>query len=207
MNRIQSLVAFCCTFFVIVSSYSAEIKAGTQSCFIVLATEGVPVTGSYEIIMPDPTYVIVTVTGPTGYVHFEKKSDESKDKEEASEGFFSFDSETEGDYKMCISNGSSDDNDGITRLVAFNFRAVPQGGQDYQFVGLQTELSDLSEGLELLKDHQSYMNQREDVHKSVLDSINVKVLCWSILEAVILIAMSFWQITYIRSFFETKRRL
>jgi len=33
------------------------------------------------------------------------------------------------------------------------------------------------------------------------------VLCWTILEAVILIAMTVWQIYYISSFFETKRRL
>jgi hypothetical protein len=49
--------------------------------------------------------------------------------------------------------------------------------------------------------------QREDVHKITLDSISMKVMCWTVLEAVILVAMSFWQIMYIRSFFETKRRL
>ena len=66
---------------------------------------------------------------------------------------------------------------------------------------------DLSEGLELLKDHQSYMNQREDVHKDTLDSINVKLLCWTVLESVILVSMALWQIVYIRSFFEIKRRI
>ena len=59
----------------------------------------------------------------------------------------------------------------------------------------------------MLKDHQSYMNQREDMHKLTLESINVKVICWTVLEAVILLAMAAWQISYIRSFFETKRRL
>jgi hypothetical protein len=95
----------------------------------------------------------------------------------------------------------------VARLIAFNYRAVAVGEVDYQFIGLQSELSDLREGLELLKDHQSYMNQREDVHKSSLESIDDKVLLWTVLEAVILIAMAFWQISYIRSFFETKRRL
>ena len=72
---------------------------------------------------------------------------------------------------------------------------------------LQSELADLKEGLELLKDHQSYMNQREDVHKATLESVNTKVLCWTVLEAVILVAMAMWQTLYIRSFFEIKRRL
>ena len=191
-----------------VDAYSVKIPPGQSRCFVVKAAVGVPITGTYEVIMPDPNFVRVKVTGPTGFVHFDKKPEpEAEDKETESEGFFSFDSEIAGDYQMCIFNGDFLKKDGIPRIVAFNFRAVPQGEQDYEFAGLRTELTDLSEGLELLKDHQSYMNQREDVHKITLDSINMKVMCWTVLEAVILIAMSFWQIMYIRSFFETKRRM
>jgi hypothetical protein len=202
---ISLLVLVCCI--ASVYGYSVEVRPGLASCFVVRAVVGVPITGTYEVIQPDPNFINVRVKGPNGFVHFEKKPGEAEDKEADSEGFFSFDSEIEGDYEMCIHNGSILKNDGIPRVVAFNFRAVPQGQQDYQFVGLQSELTDLSEGLELLKDHQSYMNQREDVHKITLDSINMKVMCWTVLEAVILIAMSFWQIMYIRSFFETKRRM
>jgi len=198
-----------------IAAYSVEVKSGTSSCFIVKTVVGVPITGTYEVIVPDPKHITVRVNGPNGFLHFEKKPSDSsssldsgeKDKEEESEGFFSFDSELEGDYTMCIANGEEDGGDGIPRIIAFNIRAVANGQQDYQFLGLQSELTDLSEGLELLRDHQSYMNQREDVHKLTLDSINVKVLCWTILEAVILISMALWQIMYIRSFFETKRRL
>jgi hypothetical protein len=211
LRRIAAFLFAACLLVARVDAYSVEIKSGQNSCFIVKAVVGVPITGTYEVIVPDPKYITVKVTGPNGFLHFEKKTSdfnaEEKDKEEESEGFFSFDSEIEGDYTMCISNGVDEDGDGIPRLVAFNFRAVAHGQQDYQFLGLQSELSDLSEGLELLKDHQSYMNQREDVHKESLDSINMKVLCWTVLEAVILICMSLWQIMYIRSFFETKRRM
>lgn len=192
------------------SSYSIEIASPEERCFIVTAGTGVPITGSFEIIHPDPKYIGVTVTGPRGYLHYEKKRQiefEEMDIEDASEGFFSFDAEITGDYKMCIFNGRPDDHDGTERLVAFNYRAVPVGEQDYQFIGLQSEVSDLKEGLELLKDHQAYMGQREDMHKLTLESINVKVLCWTVLEAVILFAMALWQIIYIKSFFETKRRL
>ena len=190
--------------------YSVQIEPEEIECFIVTASPGVPITGSFEVIQPDPKFITVTARGPNGYLHFEKKPStdfEKEDREDASEGFFSFDAEEEGDYTMCIANGSEGNNDGITRLVAFNFRAVRVGEQDYQFVGLQSELADLKEGLALMRDHQSYINQREDVHKSTIESINIKVLCWTILEAIILIAMALWQISYIRSFFETKRRL
>ena len=193
-----------------VNCFSIEVHAGAVDCFIVTTSTGIPITGSYEVISPDPKYIHVMVTGPTDFLHFENKivyDMENVDKEEASEGFFTFDSDMDGDYKMCIANGNPTNNDGISRLIAFNYRAVAVGEVDYQFVGLQSELADLREGVELLKDHQSYMNQREDVHKFSLESINDKVLCWTVLEAIILVAMAFWQISYIRSFFETKRRL
>lgn len=193
-----------------VASYSIEIKSGTTDCFVVKTPTGVPITGSYEVIHPDGQYIGVTVKGPKGFLHFEKVMpvlDVGGKEEEATEGFFSFDAEVEGDYTLCFSNGNDVTNDGVSRIIAFNFRAVAAGEQDYQFVGLQSELADLKEGLDLLKDHQSYMNQREDLHKTTLESINVKVICWTVLEAVILVAMAGWQISYIRSFFETKRRM
>jgi hypothetical protein len=198
-----------------VRSYSIDILPGQKECFIVMASIGNPVTGSFEVIHPDAQYIQVTVVGPKAFLHYEKKpkgnlkkeGQEEADEEESSEGFFSFDAELNGEHTLCIANGSDDDNDGQARLIAFNFRATPEGEQDYQFVGLKSELTDLKEGLDLLKDHQSYMNQREDVHKDTLESINTKVLCWTVLEAIILVAMAIWQIVYIRSFFEIKRRL
>lgn len=194
--------------------YSIEIQPGGKDCFIVKAAVGVPVSGSFEVIHPDARHVSVTVTGPKGFLHYEKKpnpeteGEEDEGGEDAAEGFFSFDAEFDGDHTFCIYNGSEQENDGLARLIAFNFRAAKSdAGEDYQFVGLQSELADLKEGLDLLKDHQSYMNQREDVHKASVESINTKVLCWTILEAIILVAMAVWQITYIRSFFEIKRKL
>lgn len=205
-----SAIVLALTFLASTNAFSIEVHPGASDCFIVTVSTGIPITGSYEVISPDPKYVYVTVTGPSDFLHFENKvvyNMENVDKEDASEGFFSFDSDLEGDYTMCIANGNMANNDGVARLIAFNYRAVAVGEVDYQFVGLQSELSDLREGLELLKDHQSYMNQREDVHKNALESINDKVLLWTVLEAIILVAMAFWQISYIRSFFETKRRL
>ena len=136
----------------------------------------------------------------------QKKGVDVKTDKELSEGKFSFEAEADGDYEMCVSNGG-EENDGITRIVAFNFRVSDVEESDYEYAGLKTELAEMRQGLDLLRDHQSYMGQREDLHKETLQSINTKVLCWTVLEAVILIGMSFWQISYISSFFETKRKL
>ncbi len=124
------------------------------------------------------------------------------------EGTFSFTTQESGDYHLCIKNYDIWNGGDVTnKLIAFNFRSLQANNQDYQYLGIDTELSELRHGLNYLKDHQSYMNQREDVHKTVVDSINNKVLFWTFLEAIILIGMTIWQISYISNFFEVKRRL
>jgi hypothetical protein len=191
--------------------YSINVEAGEYECFIVTASRGITCTGSFEVITPDPTPIVVTVKGPAPKksLHFESKGkSEETSLKDLSEGSFSFEADSDGDHTMCIYNGKKDENDGITRLVAFNFRAATSSDtKDYQYAGLESELAELRQGLDMLRDHQSYMNQREDVHKLTLESINTKVLCWTVLEAFILVGMAFWQISYISSFFETKRRL
>ena len=161
--------------------------------------------------------VVIRVVGPPpkNELHFESRFREDMKEDDViktlSEGAFSFDAELDGDYTICISNGNVDNDaeisDGLSRVVAFNFRMYSEKGKDYEYTGLETELNQLKEGLNSLKDHQSYINQREDVHKATLDGINTKVLCWTILEAIILVGMAFWQISYITTFVETKRRL
>ena len=96
-----------------VHGYSIEVEPGESECFIVNAAPGIPCTGSFEVISPDPEPVVVRVTGPKNFLHYESKYKGDDLKEEnLSEGSFSFDSDIDGDYKMCISNGDQDSNDG-----------------------------------------------------------------------------------------------
>lgn len=203
LRIITLLIFFSSTVF----SFSTDLRPGNKECFIVTASLGVPLTGSFEIISGDPKDFVITVEGPPprSMMHFESKFKEGVDSQkDISEGTFSFDAEVEGEHTMCIENSA----DGTKGTVAFNFRSIASGEQqDYEYIGLESELAELREGLHMLKDHQSYMSQREDVHTAALENINTKVLCWTVLEAAILIAMAIWQISYIRSFFETKRRL
>ena len=198
------------SFFDYVRCYSVEVGPGMKECYSVAATTGMPCSGSYEVLAEDPKPLTISVKGPGPHhnTYYESKyQGEGAVNADMSEGMFSFDAETEGDYYLCIENGSENNNDGISRLVAFNFRTVSVGERDYQYNGVESELDELQQALDLLIDHQSFMNQREDVHKSSLESMNTKVLLWTVLETIILIGMAFWQISYISKFFETKRRL
>lgn len=214
MKVISQLLSLVLTVLFIENAFSYSIVVAPSAppqCFIVTTTADTPCTGSFEVISGDPDSLVVSVIGPPpdSTIHFESSFKDGVDADrDLSEGSFSFDAPVDGDYVMCISNSAAI-TDTTDRVVAFNFRSLKRedGELNYEYVGLDTELVELLEGLNMLKDHQSYMSQREDVHKNTLEGIKIKVMCWTVLEAVILIAMAFWQISYISAFFETKRRL
>lgn len=194
------------------AGYSVSCAAGDEHCFLVAASAaGTGLRGSYSIISDEsPAPVRVTVTGPPPLraLHYSNEPQQPKDDEDLPvDGEFSFLAEQEGDYTICIANGDETHNDGVERLIAFNFRAVGNGFKNYSYPGLDQELSELKQGFEMFKDHQAYMNQREDVHRETLESINNKVIFWTLLEALVLVLMAYLQLRYIANFLETKRRL
>mmetsp|Transcript_3971 Transcript_3971/g.4054 ORF Transcript_3971/g.4054 Transcript_3971/m.4054 type:complete len:219 (-) Transcript_3971:74-730(-) len=213
LNMKSMRISVCVYFIFIIQnihSYSIELQPGEKQCYSVTATAGMPCSGSFEVMSDDPSPIEVIVTGPSPH---HKLLFESKFKgpgaleEDQSEGQFSFDADTEGDYTLCILNGNEAENDGEARLVGFNFRTISTGESDYQYTGLEAELDEMRTGLDFLIDHMSYMNQREEVHANSLLVMRGKILFWSIFEALLLICMGVWQVTYISKFFEVKRRL
>ena len=88
------------------AAYSIEIESGDSHCFLVNAAVGIPCSGSFEVITPDPEPIIVRVTGPKNKLHYESKyKGDDLGEQNLSEGSFQFDADADGDYKMCISNG------------------------------------------------------------------------------------------------------
>lgn len=189
------------------NSLSVNLKSNDKQCFYLTTIIDTPCFGSFEILSNEPESIIITVTGPEPLfklLHESKYKGEGSISKDETEGSFSFTTEENGDYKLCIENEESNNE----KVVAFNFRCVEFAGDiDYEFASMQSELFELQRGLNFLKDHQSFMNQREDRHRSILESTNFKVLSWTILEAVILIGMALWQVAYISKFFETKRKI
>ena len=163
------LIVFVCLFCLLSPcvSYSVEIKAGQKECFLLSSTKGKTLSGSYEVMDEDPEPITVKVTGVDHSVLYESSySGPGAIEGENSEGQFDFDAEKDGDYKICFRNGKKSENDGTSRLIAFNFREIDIDAEDFSvegkmYAGLENELYDLQRGLDFLTDHQSYVNQRE----------------------------------------------
>ena len=66
---------------------------------------------------------------------------------------------------------------------------------------------DLVDKLEDLSDHQSYMQQRESVHRDLAESTFNHLIGWTLAEAAVLMVVAGGQIVYLRKFFEQRRYL
>jgi hypothetical protein len=191
--------------------FSVEVSSGQSECFVVKARSGGTCSGSFEILSPNPRPVAVKVFGPEPLriTYYETKfSGQGAVDETSSEGNFLFEAESDGDYTMCLTNGNQQTKDGLTRVIAFNFRVKDRiGERDYEHIEMESEITDLVNGLNFLRDHQHYMNERETIHRGILSKIQYKFVLWSIIEYGLLIVISLWQIHSILSLFESKRRV
>jgi hypothetical protein len=63
----------------------------------------------------------------------------------------------------------------------------------------------LNTNLDTVKDTQSYLKAKNLIHMHVVESTNNRVMWWSCIEALILVCMVMWQMSYIRRAFEVRR--
>jgi len=119
-----------------------------------------------------------------------------------STGTVSTTAEIDGRYEYCFSNEMSTIAD---KIVSFNVHGIVYVGEDETIAPIEREIRDLANGLQSVKDEQEYIVIRERVHRNTAESKNDRVKWWSIIQAIVLLAVVGWQIYYLKSFFEVKR--
>ncbi|XP_019660241.1 transmembrane emp24 domain-containing protein 9 isoform X2 [Ailuropoda melanoleuca] len=70
---------------------------------------------------------------------------------------------------------------------------------------LQLRLQQLVEQVELIQKEQEYQRWREERFRQTSESTNQRVLWWSILQTLILVATGVWQMQHLKSFFKAKK--
>jgi len=117
-------------------------------------------------------------------------------------GHYSFVANTAGTYRFCFSNQmSSVSSKSVTADIYV--REAKTNEQK------QAPDDSLSQQLRLLKDTAIamdydifYLERRERAHQSTLESTSSRVYNWAMFEIVTLILMTFFQIFYLRTFFD-----
>jgi len=180
-----------------------RLEPGERECFLLEVKKEAAVSGNFELISEVAARPLaVVVSGEAGAAPLYETKGEA-------DGTFAFDVADDGVVDLCVANGNKAQHDGIARTVGFAIRSAVHHDEagEGSLDALLDVSEELNEGLLTLTDHQAYMRRREEHHDEVLRSTRSRVLWWTVAETVALIALSLWQVLYIRAFFETKRRL
>ncbi|KAI4569698.1 hypothetical protein MJG53_007438 [Ovis ammon polii x Ovis aries] len=89
---------------------------------------------------------------------------------------------------------------------------VGEHANDYAEIAAKDKLSELQlrvrqlvEQVEQIQKEQNYQRWREERFRQTSESTNQRVLWWSILQTLILVAIGVWQMRHLKSFFEAKK--
>jgi len=183
--------------------FSFTVPAGKEECFYEETFAGLPVVFMFQVTEGGHLDIDIQIRGPDGRIVYIQ--------ERQSEGKYNFQAHTNGRFSFCFGNRMST----VTDKLVSALIQVGKGGEkrdesagvakDENITPLEVAIQQLSEGINAIVNEQSYMKMRERAHRNTSESTNARVVWWSIFEIVILLAMSLWQIYYLRRFFEVKR--
>ncbi|KAI8900612.1 emp24/gp25L/p24 family/GOLD-domain-containing protein [Globomyces pollinis-pini] len=184
--------------FVAASTFSITIQRYSTECFYEQLTHGDRLEVSYEVIKSTSEYEIDYITNPDGSMLH------SVDKHR--DAAFGFYAGSTGQHQMCFYNQNSP----AEKVISFSFLGpddlahlkAPDGSNE---VALGKDLQSLSNEIRFMKDELSYMNRRLSRHKQTAESTNSRVFWWAFFQLLLLVAVSLFQISYLRQFFEKRR--
>jgi len=163
-------------------------------------TTGTKLGLTFEVAEGGFLDIDVSVTGPDG------KSVYRGTKE--TNGKYTFVAHMDGVYKFCFSNQMSTM---TPKIVMFTIEAGEQAKAEDKAENekhknkLEDMIQELSLAMTAVKHEQEYMEVRERIHRSINDSTNSRVVLWAVFESIVLFAMTFGQIYYLKRFFEVRR--
>jgi hypothetical protein len=181
--------------------FTFTVQAGGIECFDEQAPLKEKVAGVWSVLHDVSLDIDVKVVSPKG--------DTIYDAEAESSGSFEFTSREEGPYQVCYSNERTRTRPAtISAKIAVGEperKLVDEIAQAEHLSPLETRIKALEHSMNSITDLQKYMRGREKTHRATTESTKRRVLWWSVFESIVLVAMSVWQVVYLRKFFEVKR--
>jgi len=181
------------------TSFSFNIDATREECFFEDVNAGVPVGLMFQVTQGGFLDVDVRIQGPDGKVIYTA--------ERQTDGKYNFITHIQGEYSFCFGNRMSTlTPKKVSFVVHVGEEAKPNEVLKQEHLSpLEQSILQVGQGIQSIVDEQAYMKMREQVHRNTNESTNERVIWWSLFEVLVLIAMSLWQIYYLRRFFEVKR--
>jgi len=175
------------------------VDAHREECFFEEIPQGLPVNVMFQVTAGGFLDIDLKITAPDQRVVYEGVRE--------TEGKYTFNTYIPGIFSFCFSNRMST----LTpKTVSFlitigDSTHQPEVAKQENITPLGNQIMQLAEGVSSIQVEQESMKMREMAHRNTNESTNSRVLWWTIFEALVLVAMSVWQVFYLRRFFEVKR--
>ncbi|KAF7729149.1 p24 complex component [Apophysomyces ossiformis] len=211
MSRLAIVAAVICLI-TVVASLSIDIAPYSQECFFEQLAEGDKMTISYQVADGDSRGIDFTLYGP--------RNNELKSAYGETSAIHVFVAPSDGKYEYCFSNKASSvpvksvnfnvhDMLKVERNAAGESRTVchPQhtNWEIEHIDPIENEIRELADSIFAIKAEQEYIVVRERQHRNTAESTNSRVKWWSIGQLILLAVVCFWQVFYLKRFFEVKR--
>ncbi|KAF0307441.1 Transmembrane emp24 domain-containing protein eca [Amphibalanus amphitrite] len=215
MNCNSLMSAFILLFVIhCVNGLYFHIAETERKCFIEEIPDETMITGKYKTQLFDPRTGGFMQTNQGIGMHVDVRDPEDKPILSAvysAEGTFTFTSHTPGEHVICLYSNSTKWFAGSLLRVHLDI-SVGDQAVDYAVVAKREKLTELQlrvrqllDQVEQISKEQNYQRYREERFRSTSESTNGRVLWWSLAQTCVLLAMGYWQMRHLKSFFEAKK--
>lgn len=172
------------------------VKPNDEECYFEELVKGEKFYAQYAVQSGGYLDIDVRVTGPNDQIVYEGEREK--------ENSFQFKAQQDGKYKLCFTNSMSMVYGKTLSFVIYTGASLlsVDAAKSEHLTPLEQSIVTTSEGLLGIHDSQVFLKYREIRHSQTLESTNSRVMWWSILELIMLISVSTFNIMYLRALFD-----
>nr|XP_035921999.1 transmembrane emp24 domain-containing protein 9-like isoform X2 [Halichoerus grypus] len=185
-------------------AFYLEVRELEEKCFIQEIPDGTVVIGNYKTELYDPAIEKYQPSPQWINLFVFVKDPENKNllaRQYGPQGSFTFTSQSPGEHQICLHLESirfALFYDG--KLAIHLDMQLGEHTNDYAEFAAKDKLTQLH-----LRVQQLVEQWREERFRQTSESTNQRVLWWSILQTLILVATAVWQMQHLKSFFKAKK--
>ncbi|XP_037355858.1 transmembrane emp24 domain-containing protein 9-like [Talpa occidentalis] len=193
-----------------------EVRELEEKCFIQEIPDGTVVIGKYKTELYDPAMEKYQPSPQWINLFVFVKDPENKNllaRQYGPQGSFTFTSQSPGEHQICLHLESirfALFYDG--KLTIHLDMQLGEHTNDYaefetndKLTQLHLRVQQLVEQVGLIQKEQEYQRWQEERFRQTSESTNQRVLWWSILQTLILVAIGVWQMRHLKGFFKAKK--
>ena len=199
----RSLLVFALHWLVSANGLMFDLDPNSRKCLKEEITQGVLVTGDYEISKHQGQAVDLMVVDDKGH-HF-------YNKENADTGKFAFTTDNYNIYEICVISRVPPQMRGLRHEVSLIVKHGPEA-KSYDEMAKANKLAPLEVELKRLEDLSlsivqdfAHMRTREEKMRDTNESTNSRVLYFSVFSMCCLLGLATWQVLYLRKYFKSKK--